>query len=286
MSQFSRIYCLPVLHHALTETTLRPLPVVAVRVWPGLPNMPDTGYWAAPNYPFDAAAAQDCMQQLEALSEAALSGVPMQTLASMDSASDTKKRRQELDDIATFARSGGVTAPAEPEALKVLQAAQKSLLWAWLLEEKVLEVKNIMGNYAHNAPHLMDALGVEDEDDDKALSLLASLNSTLDSTSLMLPPWSMVLENASLFLPEEACIAVDATMADELQDRLTFAPASEHLRTCWGLETAAHADDALLAVRAPLWQALGKSEDAATHPWRSKHFTFVLPVTIAQRGRA
>lgn len=285
MSQLSHIYCLPVLHHALAEPILQPLPVTAVRVWPGLPNMPDTGYWVAPDYPFDAAAAQDCLQQLEALSEAALSGVPMQTLASMDSAPDTKKRRQELDDIATFARSGAVPASAGPEALKVLQAAQKSLLWAWLLEEKVLEVKNIMGSYAHNAPHLMDALGVEDEDDDKTLSLLASLNSTLDSTSVMLPPWPMVLENASLFLPEDACIAVDAAMANELQDRLTFAPAPEHMRTCWGLETAAHADDALLAVRAPLWEALGKNEDAVTHPWRSKHFIFVLPMTKAQGER-
>ncbi|MEG2173827.1 MAG: hypothetical protein RRY29_11320 [Desulfovibrionaceae bacterium] len=276
MVQSSLLYVLPFLHTALADGSM---PATgALRLWPGLPDMPSTGYWSAPEYPFAPPRAQECMQQLEALSEAALSGVPMQTLASMDSAPEAQKRRKELDDIAAFANSGASPSPKGPEAVRVMQAAQKALLWAWLLEEKVLEVKKIMGTYVQDAPHVMDALGVEADDDDTVLSLLASLDRSLDNTTVMLPPWLMVLENAALFLPDQAFIGVEGGMADELYDRLTFMPASVSTRTLCGVGANGdnNAEDTLFEARAPLWQALGKGEENSEHPWRNKIFTFVL----------
>lgn len=276
----SPVFCLPLLHASLEAAAVL-LPPTAVRLWPGLPNMP-AGYWAAADYPFSPAAAQDCARQLESLSEAALSGVPMQTLAQMDSAPAAQRTRQELADIDTFARGGLVGAPSGPESPTVLQAAQKMLLWAWLLEEKVLEVKKIMSTYMHSAPQLVEALGVEVDDDDKALSLLAELDRNLDTTSMMLPPWTMVLENVSLFLPDNACIAVSGPMADELRDRLTFSPAAPTTRALWALE--ADSPLPLDEARGPLWQALGKSSDCLSdHPWRAREFTFVLVPVLAQK---
>lgn len=271
------VFCLPLLHASL-ELAPVVLPPAAVRLWPGLPDMP-VGYWAPTGYPLGLAAVQDCARQLEALSEAALSGVPMQTLAQMDSAPTAQQKRQELADIDTFARGGLAPVSSEPDSPAVLLAAQKTLLWAWLLEEKVLEVKNIMNTYMHNAPQLVESLGVEVDDDNKALALLAELDRNLDTTSMMLPPWPMVLENASLFLPDTACIAVSGPMADDLRDRLTFGPATAATRALWALD----ADNPLPLdeARAPLWQALGKSRDCCNeHPWRAREFTFVLPPTL------
>lgn len=268
------IYCVPLLHAELeAPADCLPIPAGAARLWPGLPDMP-AGFWAAPELPFAPAAAQDCVKQLEALSDAALSGVPMQTLAQMDSAPDAQQKRQELHDIAAFAQSGGSPLPPAVEPERALRAAQKSLLWAWLLEEKVLEVKKIMSAYTSNAAHIMDSLGVEEDDDDKSLSLLAALDRNLDSTTVMLPPWPLVLENAALFLPEGALLLVDSSgaMADDLRDRLNFAPAADEVRALWqGTENLT-----LETARAPLWKALNKDEHCDEQPWRAKEFTFVL----------
>lgn len=284
------IYCVPLLHAALEGPVSDglPIPASAVRLWPGLPNMP-AGFWAASSLPFTPAAAQDCIKQLEALSEAALSGVPMQTLAQMDSAPDAQKKRQELHDIAVFAQSGEAALPKAVEPERALRAAQKSLLWAWLLEEKVLEVKKIMSAYTSNASHVMDSLCVEEDDDDKALSLLAALDRNLDSTTVMLPPWPMVLENVALFLPEGALLLVDNSgdMANDLRDRLNFAPAPDSVRALWQPSASGLANDAdtlLETARAPLWQALNKEAHCDEQPWRAKEFVFVLTRPRAGKG--
>lgn len=273
LSPFPPYFCLPLLHTALESADVV-LPHAALRLWPGLPDMP-AGYWAAADYPFSPAAAQDCARQLESLSEAALSGVPMQTLAQMDSAPAAQRTRKELADIDAFARGGAALAPSGPQSPTALQAAQKILLWAWLLEEKVLEVKKIMNTYMSSAPQLVESLGVEVDDDDKALSLLAALDRNLDTTAMMLPPWPLVLENASLFLPDNACIVVSGPMAGDLRDRLTFSPAAAASRALWALD--ADSPLPLDEACAPLWQALGKSCDCcAEHPWRAREFTFML----------
>lgn len=301
MLECPRVYCLPLLHSSLERPEVSCPPATALRVWPGLPHMPAEGYWASASYPFAGDAAKSCVQQMEQLSEAALSGVPMQTLASMGNAPDVQKKRKELQDIDKFTRSG-VNPTHIQDSAKVLEAAQKALLWAWLLEEKLLELKGIMGTYSDNAAHLMDALGVEADDHDTGLALLASLDRELDTSSPMLPPWPMVLENAAIFLPDNAVIAVTSdTMAADLRDRLTFAPASGACSALWQTadccsQACAPKNCVLEEARAPLWQALGKQGQRSgqgdiqgdvqgddqfnsqfnEQPWRAKKFTFVL----------
>lgn len=282
MSESPPVFCLPLLHPALERAALSCPPVRAVHLWPGLPQMP-AGYWAATNYPFDGATAQSCVQQMESLSEAALSGVPMQTLASMERAPEIQKKRKELQDIDTFT-SNGLPPTSAIDSTEVVRAAQKALLWAWLLEEKVLEVNTIMGSYTDNASHLLDALGGDEDDHDTGLSMLASLDRDLDNSAPVLPPWAMVLENAAIFLPDTAIIAVNSEdMAADLRDRLTFAPASAQTRALWEagtpVGTAAPAcakNCELEEASVPLWQALGKSAQCDDQPWRMKTYTFVL----------
>lgn len=302
MSESPCIFLLPLLHAPLDNAAPFCPPATALRLWPGLPDMPSQGYWTAADYPFSASAAEDCVRQMESLSEAALSGVPMQTLASMEMAPEVQKARKEWQDVAKFGCSGLPPSTAV-DSKKVLQAAQKALLWAWLLEEKVLEIKGIMGNYTNNAAHLMDALGVEADDADTGLDFVASLDRVLDNSTPMLPPWAMVLENAALFLPDAAIIAVNSEgMAADLRDRLAFSPATAEQNALWqapdcvtgpsgpsgpsGMTGAAGPSACTSAqcsapcmwesATSPLWQALGKSAQCAEQPWRLKTLTFML----------
>lgn len=127
MSENPPVFCLPLMHPALERATLSCPPVNALRLWPGLPHMPE-GYWAAESYPFDSVAAHTCVQQMESLSQVALSGVPMQTLASLERAPAVQKQRKELQDIASFS-SSGLPPTSAIDSTEVAQAAQKALLW-------------------------------------------------------------------------------------------------------------------------------------------------------------
>lgn len=272
MDQSLLIYCLPLLHVELAPPlaageeavvfSAPDAPCTLFRMWPGLAKKPEA-YWSAPNFPFGATSAGHCVQQMEALGEAALSGVPMQTLASMDNAPDVQKKRKELRDIANFAQQGSTDSlAAEADQHKALQAAQKALLWAWLLEEKVLEMRTLMASYSSNSGSIAAALGVEQDDDDTALAGLAALDSSLDASLGILPPWSLVLENAALFLPDHSHILADAgPMADNLRDRLTFTPAIY---------------DGIDEARVPLWKALAKSGPRPEQPWLAKEFCFLI----------
>lgn len=234
-------------------------------LWPGLPGMPETGWWS-PEYPFTPQEARACLADMCAMGEAALSGVPLQALAARDASPAAARSAEELEDLSRFARTGALDGPSDlsSSALELARkAAQKALLWAWLLEERALELRALARTYATGAARLADALGAEHEEED--MPELAALNAHTDAHLAedpgLLPPWRIVLENAALFLPARARILVDnADMAADLGEVLDFAPAPDGGREAEG----------------PLWKALGRTTPRPGCPWQNTLLRFVL----------
>ena len=260
---------LPVMHRELTHSSLNRSDVspedAPQSLWPGLPDMPKTGWWS-PEYPFTPEEAGICLADMCAMGEAALSGVPLQALAARDASPAAARSAEELEDLSRFARTGTLEEVSElsPSTLELTRrAAQKALLWAWLLEERALEVRALAQTYATGAARLADTLGVEHEEGE--MPQLAALNAHteahLEEDPGLLPPWRTVLENATLFLPARARILVDnADMAADLDDVLDFAPASDGGRE----------------AEAPLWKALGRTTPRPGCPWQNTALRFVL----------
>ena len=233
-------------------------------LWPGLPRVPETGFWQPADYPFSPQQAAACLADLQAMSEAALSGVPLQALAAREHRPQAAKHLEEQAALARFAEDGQApkdtfdTAPDTAAHVALhRKAAQKVLLWAWLLEERYREVRELSRSWEEGAGHLVDALAVED---DAALAGLSALDMHLGDAEGLLPSWKLVLENAALFLPSGATLVVNsAAMARDLPEELLFSPLDQQ-------------DMALPATpweqcRAPLWRVLGLAAVPGQRPW-------------------
>lgn len=236
-----------------------------VSLWPGLPGMPETGWWS-PKYPFAPDEARACLADIHAMGEAALSGVPLQALAARDASPAAARAAAESEALTRFARTGVVDEPGDiseaPDSAR--RAAQKALLWAWLLEERALELRALTQSYAVRAARLADALGGEREERD-AMPDSATLDAPAEAHPAedpdLLPPWRVVLENAVLFMPGGTHIAVDSPeMSADLCDAL-------HIVSAAGTETI---------VEAPVWRALGRSAPRPGCPWQKTSLRFVL----------
>ncbi len=174
-------------------------------LWPGLADKP-INYWQPDNYPFNAQQAKACLDDLINMGDAALSGVPMHALIGVQNQGSKLKDFEEQDILAQFANTGQISDNNELHELHIRQAAQKFLLWAWLLEERFSEVKNLTEKYAHGAKHLVDNLGVDQED---TLSMLQNIESYMQVDDDFLPPWQIILENAAIFIPNHSQIVIN-----------------------------------------------------------------------------
>ena len=260
---------LPQMHRELASPSLSKGGVspgdTPLSLWPGLPGMPKNGWWS-PEYPFTPQEARACLADMCAMGEAALSGVPLQALAARDASPAAAHAAEELEDLSHFVRTGALDefSGPSPSALELARkAAQKALLWAWLLEERALELRALARTYATGAARLADALGVEHEEEN--IPELAALHTHMDvhlaEAPDLLPPWRIVLENAALFLPARARILVDnADMAADLGEVLDFMSAPDG-----GREAAS-----------PLWKALGRTAPRPGCPWQNTLLRFVL----------
>lgn len=208
-------------------------------IWPGLSGMPAEGYWV-PEYPFSEREAIACMHDMRAMGEAALSGVPVQMLAATQATAVAAREAEERSALEEFARHGEAGA-ANPDIER--RAAQKALLWAWLLEEEALEMQRLMQSYTEGEARLAAGLDA-DFSGEPALAGIAgeARLQPLSDISDMLPPWRTVLENAAVFLPENALILV------ENQDM------RETLLEC----ECPSAAQGRYELHMPLWQVLGR----------------------------
>ncbi len=231
----------------------------ALRLWPGLPNAPKAGWLCPDTYPFSPQEAAACAEDLRNMGEAALSGMPVVTAAS-DNAAVVRHMAENVL-LAGFDLSDGnlATARAAEVAHRELlarQQAQKTLLWAWQQEERLLELSQLAEHFASTADGLTATLRPEPDRDglgtDPLTEDLVRLSTPIALDMGLAPAWRVVVGNALFFLPPNAAIAMEGSLRENALEELDFSLESRWLSA---LEDA----DGLctLEIRAPGWKLLG-----------------------------
>ena len=250
-------------------TAAAPLWPGALRLWPGLPDdpgFPAAGWYRPGNYPFNEREAVACLADLRRMDEAALSGLPLGAAAA-----DNARAARRWAELAGGAGRGGRAGrdrrdPAKRAAVQAADAArrerlereqaQKTLLWLWLQEERLAELDELARRYATNAGSLTAALGVEEDEGPRGLPFLGA---PIALDPALVPPWRLAAANAAYFLPEDAALAVEGPMREDLLERLEFRPAPQRADM---LGCPAERAGEIVEARAPLWRALGHSRPA------------------------
>lgn len=259
------------LHPALVQGAK--VPAVCRFFWSGLPEsvavaagLGETERFIPQAYPFTEKAAAVCLQDMQAMESAALSGVPLRALSSLMGNAREAKQLAEMEDLQTFSQQGECADTTASEQNKARERAQKVLLWAWLLEERVLELQKMTALYSRDAGMLINALDVDEEEN--MATLLAMQQSSLTVDDGLLPPWSLVLGQMALFLPQDAVLVASPRVAADLEERIAFSPANAALSALLGCPAR--------MAQVPLWQALGKKAPVSTCPWWNTLVTFAL----------
>lgn len=272
----SRIFVrLPVVRGPLAGERVPPCLAGLPRLWPGLPEtgMPDgpagcvpapQGPWyKADNLPLSPLQAQACLGDLQAMTDAALSGTPLRAWQGGQAAS--LRGQAESAARAAFAAGAGDEAAAlaaaeAAEERERLCRAQRLLLLCWLQEERLAEMAALHRRYAGDRAQLAATLddGREHAEapaglpDDILRAPAPDMPEEADALAAMLPPWQRVLEAALNFLPEEAVIVAEAGLRAALLERDDLTPAPPE----WRAAVAGDDGPALLSLTAPLWRVL------------------------------
>ena len=243
----------------------------ALRLWPGLPDAP-ANYFCPDKYPFSPREAKACLGDLQQMGDAALSGLPVGAAAAAGN-SRAARRASEMALLKGLGSSDGDTAAAlAAEAARkeqlTLSQAQKALLWAWLQEERLVDLVELTAQFAQNAGGLTAALGIDPDEDldglapDALTGDLVRLSSPIALDASLVPPWRLVTANALYFVPADAPLIVEGPMRGDLLEMLDFAPAKR-----WqGLLEGAAANAVVVEARAPGWQVLGHTRPTGQAP--------------------
>lgn len=244
----------------------------ALRLWPGLPECPDTGWHCPEDYPFTPREAAACLSDLRQLSRTALSGLPVGAAA----AGNARAARQAAE-MALLKNLRGLS-PGEEQKAKRAEAArrarlereqaQKALLWFWLQEEYLAELAELSCRCAEKAKNLTAALGVE-EDDAAPAAPASATGLPLDQG--LVPPWRAAAANAAYFLPADVALAVEGPMRAALLEMLQFTPAPHWAEFLGCSLDAAGEGMTILEARAPLWRVLGRAPCVSeSDPWAAE----------------
>lgn len=244
----------------------------ALRLWPGLPDCPDTGWYCPEDYPFTPREAAACLSDLRQMSQTALSGLAVGAAA----AGNARAARQAAE-MALLKNLHGLSPSEEQKARRAEAArrarlereqAQKALLWFWLQEEYLAELAELSRRCAEKAENLTAALGVEGEE---ALRPLPASAARIPLDQGLVPPWRAAAANAAYFLPDNVALAVEGPMRDALLEMFEFTPAP-HWAEFLGcsLDVAGEAVT-ILEARAPLWRVLGRAPAVSeSGPWAAE----------------
>lgn len=244
----------------------------ALRLWPGLPDCPDTGWHCPEDYPFTPREAAACLLDLRQMSQTALSGLPVGAAMT----GNARAARQAAE-MALLKNLGGLSPGEEQKARRAEAArrarlereqAQKTLLWFWLQEEYLAELAELTLRCAEKEENLTAALGVEGDDAVRSLPAPAA-RVPLDQG--LVPPWRAAAANAAYFLPDNVALAVEGPMRAALLEMLEFTPAP-HWAEFLGCSLDAGGEGVtILEARAPLWRVLGRASSApASGPWAAE----------------
>lgn len=263
------------------------------RLWPGLPQteavsragaeagIPPQGPWFRPDtFPLSPPEALACVRDLQAMTEAALSGVPVRAWQNRQGAA----MREQAESAArqAFAAARGdeeqaLARAAQAEERERLCRAQRLLLLCWLQEERLAEMAALSGRYADGRARLDAALsagvGAAEVRElaaalPEALRPVTAGQQEAASLEALLPPWQRVLEAACHFLPEGSLIVAEAGARTALLEREDLAPCGDELRASLG------ADDGLrlTGLRAPLWRLLQRPRPPRCCPSWEREF--------------
>ncbi len=210
------LLCLPILRKEnVANPSINKILQNASHIWPGFENMPE-GYWQPDNYAFTPKIAKACFDDLSAMSEAALYGMPLHSILGSQDKKLEVKSMEESNMLTQFAKTGEAETSNFVDNTHALQAAQKIILWSWLLEERFNEINELTSNYSSSIKNLADTLGIDQDENFKDIE---QIETALESTDALLPPWKLLLENVAIFLPTPCKIVVNhKDMAEHILD--------------------------------------------------------------------
>lgn len=206
---------LPRLHAELLPPV--PPPEGALLLWPGLPRPPRDGVFI-PDWPWSPARAAACVDDFERAGRDGARGAPVVSLQAADpgpadglSAAERQALRQFMEQTppaapnhpakhpADHPAKHPADEPADPETRRLMrEAAQRTLLLAWLQERQALELRDLSRRVSRERAALAGLLG---EGKPAPLSPAARKSANQAPDPLPLPPWRAVLAAAALFLP-------------------------------------------------------------------------------------
>ncbi len=240
--------------------------------WPGLPDKP-LDYWQVSDYPFNSDQAQACLNDLINMGDAALSGVPMHALMGVQDQRLKLKDFEEQESLSHFVNTGQASQNTRSYALHVEEAAQKFLIWAWLLEDRFHDIQSLTQKYANGAKYLIDSLQAEQ---DEGLSTIQNIETFMQGDETFLPPWTMVVENASIFLENDCTIIVNhklmvSHILETCSDVIPLSEETKQLLELQGQDFIGH------ECRLSIGNILNKPErKKQSNPWLNKVLHLVL----------
>ncbi len=297
-SEHSVLY-IPLLHRDLAPACL---PDGVEFLSAGLPGAPSVAGgdnapaapWRSPLLPLSESEARACLAELLDFGLNVGSG-PHGDLAAMVAALESAQDeapfslgRSELAALENFATGGAGaseaslgSAPGDPAQAERDQriAAQKTLILAWHLEERVRELDALKEKFSRSRESLADILGVETDEELRELPALDPYSAMLPGSGadIIGPSWRIIVENMSPFLPDGAVLfTCDAEISATLRaGGAAFAPvtAEQAARLCpaWGDKVA----KLVVHARLPLWQVAGRPGPDAARPWLDRVFDVV-----------
>ena len=263
---------LPRLHPELAAASPRPLPEGTLFLWPGLPRPPQSGVFA-PDYPWTPDQAAACLADFERAGREGVRGAPVAAFSALgalgagdDLSPEERRALSELMGELSSASDRAVDANDETGR----QAAQRTLLLAWLQEKQVLELRELEQRVRRGQSALAGLLGegVVPEADFVGVA----------SGGASLPPWRSVLAAASAFLPRSVAGSDDTAVLALDRDRVATLAALASDQAAGTNENAwmgaERLPEGFSGARIPLGRALGRGW---TVPESTRAVFFVYP---------
>lgn len=269
----AQIY-IPALHKALAGPSL---PGTVLFLDPGLPQTERIpGCYRPDTLPFSREKAAQILAELLAIGEALDVAGPSGSQAARQKPHKAAVSPREEADLIRFSAAHEAAGSAAVSTAPAAVAAQKVLLLAWDLEERLLEIRQIHQDIIAAAKPLDESIhgphGGPDDAEDPVLDVSAIAPASAVSALSALPEmdepdWRLTVTAIAAFLPEDAIlVTTHPALRDALREEKLLAPLPETVNA-----RLAGWPPALLAAslwtKAPLWRVLGYARAPENAPW-------------------
>jgi len=239
---------------------------------PGLPRSASApGLFLPDGYVFSREQSALALNELLAIGEALdLAGGAGKDAARARLRDDAALNAPEKAAIARFAARGSIAAPPAARAengASAAVAAQKVLLLAWNLEERLMEIETLRREVAGAVRPLVESLHGPMEGDGAGEELAEAFPAVELPPETAEPDWRLTLAAIAAFLPEKAIlITAHAGVRAAMLEAGMLHPLPED--AAGGLAGWSESEKApLLWAKAPLWRVIGHSRAPEKAPW-------------------